>query len=118
MASPATESFVQDLLGIAPGFRPEYEEHLADNDQLLPHVLLGDFTRWLRARVADGDSATVGTVLGFLESSYAAGDEDVQELISVSFLENLIGESELDELRPQLGPELSKALEALETFSP
>jgi hypothetical protein len=53
-------------------------------------------------------------ILNYLEKAYAAGDEELRELISVSFLENLprSGESGA-ELREMVGPNLRKQLRAI-----
>jgi len=39
--------FVQDLVFAIPELKPLLANHLADNDELLPHVFIGDLTRFV-----------------------------------------------------------------------
>lgn len=95
------------------------EEHVTDNmGEILPHVFFGDLTRYIMALVA---AVTAGggleprrelrEILDFLEESFSTGDRVLQELISVSFLENLprAGE-EGSHVRSMLGTGLSAEL--------
>ncbi|MBE3584552.1 MAG: hypothetical protein IMX01_10635 [Limnochordaceae bacterium] len=86
--------FIQRLVRQFPILQPLYEEHLADYDELLPHVFMGDFTRWLIS-VYSGDQklgnaeSTIRAILDYVERAFVEGDEELKELIAVSFLENL-----------------------------
>ena len=82
--------------------------HLADYDEVLPHLLMADITRWL---VACGPSARV---LKVLEHHLAAGDAHVQDVIGASFIENLIGSDAA--LRWALGPALAAELRRVEEW--
>ena len=116
-----THSFVRTLLDRVPRLRPIYEEHVHDNHELIPYVFMGDVTRVavdlhddaLRGnRVADEG---LSELLAALEIGLASREEAVQEMISVSFLENLDREDfALDDLRQRLGPTLRHQLERLE----
>ena len=58
----------------------------------------------------------LGAILEFLETTYAEGDEDLQELIAVSFLENVAYEDDKTAagwLGGQLGTHLKQKLEAI-----
>jgi len=66
------------------------EEHLADNGELLPHVFFGDLTRYV---LADGEDKVA--VVQCLENAMYGGAPSVEELIAVSFVENI---ETLDEL--------------------
>jgi hypothetical protein len=96
--------------------RPLYEDHVRENDELLPHVLFGRLTDWIvRAYLAAphrGD--TWKAVIDQLETEFEHGDDNVRELIAVSFLENLPypGEEGAD-IAEHLGPNLRAELHQL-----
>jgi len=70
-------------------FSGAVEEHRSDNDEILPHVLYGDLTRFVVAAAEEGHDELVRRVLAFLEDELAHGDEMVQNLVAVSFVENV-----------------------------
>jgi hypothetical protein len=86
------------------------EEHLEDNDgELLPHVLMGDMTRWL-VEHADVEihKLTVRAILATFEENFTPRSADkVSELIAASFLENLpeLGEPG-GQIRTEVGPKM------------
>ena len=89
------EKVIDELLAYAPKLRPVYQEHLADHGELLPHVLFGDLTRFVaKLCMTDPSSPELKSILDVLENGMARGDEYTQELISVSFLENLDQEAD------------------------
>jgi hypothetical protein len=111
----ATHEFVRDLLLQVPDLQPLYKEHVEDNDELLPHVFMGDVTRFIVALNADSlsegpDSTaserTLTKALDFLEQGMHKADK-VRELVAVSFLENL---DQSDENYPSLKSHLGKSL--------
>jgi hypothetical protein len=96
---------------------PELEfvrrQHVVDHHEILPHVLLGDVTRWI---VAHHPQARL---LAVLEHHLSTGGEEVRNVIAVSFLENLEkGEPADERVRRALGPQLRAALESMESWSP
>jgi hypothetical protein len=89
---------------------------VADNDELLPHVLFGDVTRYAAdlAR-SGGDDPILNNLLDDLDSALGADrDDEVANLIWVSFVENAQGVPGDDEeaLRTRLRgyPHLAEAL--------
>lgn len=95
--SAKTVAFVRSLVERFPRLVGLLDEHIEDNfGEILPHLFFGDLTRYvvslfLAARDG-GDKSTrqeLRAILDFLEQSYASADDEVQELISVSFLEHL-----------------------------
>ncbi|MBO0826670.1 MAG: hypothetical protein J2P24_02700 [Streptosporangiales bacterium] len=85
---------VERLVARVPGLRQSYDEHVADNDILLPHVYFGDVTRWVVAdfeETRDRPDATSGwrDVVEFLEEEYPTSDDDAKAVIQQSFIENL-----------------------------
>lgn len=107
-------SFVKLLLEVVPELVSVYDEHIDDYDELLEHVLMGDVTRFAeKLYIENSNSECLARLLGFLDKAYAVDDEKLNELISVSFLENLTRDEESFEgirakLSPQLKDELSK----------
>lgn len=80
---------VDELLKHVPEFRDEVEEHREFHGELLPHVLFGDLTRFvLRAR-EEGQDELVQRALGFLDEALRRGDEQVDNLVSLSFVQNV-----------------------------
>ena len=120
------ENFFPNLLQRVASFAPIYEEHIKDNDELLSHVLMGDLTRYsielYRAGHKRGDEASrekLDKVLKILDEGIQSADSNLQELISVSFLENLgQAEEDYDNLRALLPPALLKEMKALESWRP
>lgn len=111
----STIGCINRLLEQVPELRPVYDEHIHDNGELLPHVLLGDVTRYVVQHMRSGEveaSRTVGRILDCLEHCMVSGDEQVKELVSVSFVENLLGHDDvLASLRRLVGPSLAKEIE-------
>jgi hypothetical protein len=96
------------------GLRGTLDEHLVDNDgEVLPHPLMSEYERWAEAAWQSGDPE-LRPFLDLLEDAYATGDAEIEELISVSFLEHLprIGHRGSD-IRELLGPTLQKQLAAI-----
>jgi hypothetical protein len=97
--------FMEALLCRVPELMPLYEEHLRDNPTLLPHLLMGEITRF--AAGIDGPALTresTRALLDFLEIGLTDGSDEVKNLVGVSFAENLIGEeSGLARLKPMMG---------------
>src|SRR5207253_1679326 len=93
-------------------------EHLSDNFvEGLPHMCR--VTQYLEDRVADGirgsDSAwaEIDCMIATLERELVSGDDEVDNLIGVSFIENLLGPDAADReiayrLRPALQDELRR----------
>ena len=77
------------VLGRVPEFRPVYEEHVRDNDEVLPHRLLGALTRFVLDAHERGDDNLVDRVLHVLDRLMAEGDDDTQNLVAVSFIEDI-----------------------------
>ena len=114
MISP--KHFIEKLAKEIPGGVPILEEHVKDFGEMLPHVFMGELTRYvLNLHKASGGSDPniqdkLRQILDRLEEGFAHGDDAVKELIGVSFLENLTGEEGRETLRGLLGPTMSEAL--------
>jgi hypothetical protein len=107
------DDLFRDLIAVAPELDAVRREHLADNGELLPHVLFADVTRWLVER------GPVPEVLAVLEQHMSAGDADVQNVIAVSFLENLFGDEPGERaIQAALGPRLKAEFDVMESWTP
>jgi len=101
---------VGDLVAAQAALREIHREHLAYYGELLPHVFMAEVTRWLLVHGPDA------RVLDALERNLASGDEEVENVIAVSFVEIL--EPEHEAVRAALGPKLRECLQTLECRSP
>lgn len=111
---PSTIACVNKLLEQVPELRPVYDEHIHDNDDLLPHMFLGDVTRYVVQQVRSGDmgpTKPVSRILEFFEWCMVSSDDQVKELVSVSFVENLAEHDDvLARLKGLIGPKLAQEL--------
>lgn len=84
---------VPALVAQLPEFAPLLEEHLHDNfGELLPHVFFGAVTRHVLERTAasvDKSEDWLKKVTAFMCQVFEHGDEGAQNLVAVSFVENL-----------------------------
>jgi hypothetical protein len=89
-----------------------FDEHCEFNDELLPHVLFGDISRWALETVGTrkGQDA-VARLVDILNNNYREEDDPVSNLIAVSFLENLDrGTPGCDKIENLLAPPLRHQL--------
>lgn len=113
-----TPEFVGWVVARHPELARILNEHLAANDELLPHVLLGDVTRYATdlARSAEAEpnaDAALVRLLRDLDAAILPEDEDdpVDNLVWVSFVENASTDDD-EPLRSRLRefPNLARAL--------
>jgi hypothetical protein len=102
--------FVRRLIAAVPELDEVYRQHVIEYDELLPHVLMGDVTRFAIANVGlSGIEGSLSKLLVFLEDELVSSDREISELIGVSFIENLCGERDaMDVLFPRMGKALRK----------
>lgn len=103
------DDFPDQLRIAVPGFAQVYDEHVADHDEVLPHVLLGELVRFLSSEVElhGAEAEALKPAMLLLEQGMASKDQRVQELVAVSFLENLdAGEPSFPAIRRLFGPGL------------
>jgi hypothetical protein len=85
-----TPSDVIDALrSTVPEFGPTIDDHVEECGETLPHVLFGDLTRFLLAAHARGDADVELRSLAILDEALREGDDQVQNLVAVSFVENV-----------------------------
>lgn len=117
------DNFIAVLLKTVPAIKTMYEKHLKLYGNVLPHVLMGDITRFTvnlcnKSRQHGKDSGllrTLSKILKIFEDAIVSSDSKLQELISVSFLENLDSESKVyNKIKKLLGPHLKKEMQIYE----
>jgi hypothetical protein len=88
------------------------EEHLQDNaGEVIPHVLMGEYERWAES-LAHDRHLDLERLFRMLEQAYESGDEDVRNLIEVSFVEQLPYPDEANAaIRDFVGPALGSLLQ-------
>lgn len=121
--SEQTVLFIRSFVARFPGLSAVLDEHTKDHfGEILPHVFFGDITRYVLA-LFSAESHGGGLsprrellqILDFLEEVYSGGDEELQELISVSFLEDLPRwDEECSQVRELVGPNLRRQLDVIE----
>jgi hypothetical protein len=118
MRDPVSLSY--ELAAKMPALRARLEQHRADFDELLPHVFMGDVSRYAIeqyhhfARGAGDAADALRLLFSITEVAAREGTEDVKELISVSFLENIAAElADYPAFRAFLGPVLRRELEPI-----
>jgi hypothetical protein len=112
MISPA--DMFSRIVAAVPAFAAVLAEHLADNEELLPHVLMADCGRFLASHFVGTGEAVGGVpseddvcgVLSVLNTAMASGDDDTRNVIAVSFLEYLWMEPHYAVMSPLLGSAL------------
>jgi hypothetical protein len=103
------------VVEVCPPFAAQVEEHYADNDELLCHILIADLGRLVAGYFTGKTNIVVGppteaglrAILAVLDSALVDADDDVQNGIAVSLVEHIWIESYFAELEPMLGPNLS-----------
>ena len=109
------ERFVEKLLVAVPEVQMVYVAHLDNNDALLPHVFMGDVTRFvLQIARSASNQEVLRKLLVVVEDGLRSNESDVQNLIAVSFVENLCGEDEaVVPLIPLMGEATRRELRSL-----
>jgi hypothetical protein len=105
--------YTEELIRSVPALQQIYRAHLQENDELLPHVFFGEVTRFVvtEARKAAAHDSSIARLLHEFEKGLEEGPEEVRELISVSFVENLCGEREaVKVLKPLMREKLKSKL--------
>lgn len=93
---------------VAPSFGAVAKEHLEDNGELLPHLLMADLLRYVGASLSSsGESlasqSEILAVLAVLDAAAASGNEETENVVAVSFCEGTESESFFPKLQPLLG---------------
>ncbi|MBB5918489.1 hypothetical protein BJY24_007401 [Nocardia transvalensis] len=102
---PELSAFIERLAELEPEIGPIIAEHIRDNNEMLPTVLMGDIARWVVgvAHESDNPRLRLAPFFAELEDGWGDGQNAVSDLIAVAFVENIFDEPEVVNL---LGPEL------------
>lgn len=119
-----TVTFIHELTSAVPQLKGLLTQHVAEYGELLPHVYMGEVSRFTveqhhqSAAGARGPRSVLEELFATIERADTEGSEDVKELISVSFLENIAEEMVASaDLQSFLGPTLRRELQPiLEAF--
>lgn len=112
------EHFAELLRAQVTGFDRIYDQHVRDYDQVLPHVLLGDLVRFLsdEVRIHGEGSKALCEAMDLLERGMGSADPKLQELVAVSFLENLDpGDEAFPAIHRLYGPRLRAESQKIRT---
>jgi len=113
------DELFSQIVNACPGFEAQVREHIQDNDEILPHFLMGDVGSLVKSYF--GQSTSIASappsetelrrILEVLDSAMARGGSEIEELIGVSFIEYIWNQSHFNDLRPMLGPALAAELD-------
>lgn len=112
--------FTENFIRVVPELKNLYDEHLSDNEELLPHIFFYDVAVYvadLARREDRQDSSVMKRILDYLEQGMRTGHDSTKEVISLSFLENLAeyhGDA-VSRLSGRLGPSLMRELDQYKT---
>ena len=114
--SDRTVRFMRSIADQFPAFEKLLEEHRSDFGEILPHLAIADLERHAESLFLAGESGReeLRAILVLLEEAFCSGDDELQELISVSFLEHLPRPGEpVAGIRDLVGPAMSEQLEII-----
>ena len=83
------ETITEDLVSEVPEFESTIREQVQADDDLLPHVLFGDFTRFVIAAWRSENNDLLARCLDFLDRALLEGDEKVRNLVEASSVWNV-----------------------------
>jgi hypothetical protein len=92
-------------------------DHVRYYEETLSHIFMGDVTRFAGALAGHegSDSCLLDSILWMIERALRSGAPEVQELVVVSFLENLqYSDDFYAQIARRLGPESKRVLEIVE----
>jgi hypothetical protein len=81
---------IDEFVAAIPELRAALDEHLRDNDELLPHVFFGDISRFAHDLASVQDEELARRIADALERMAASPDGDVVNVIHVSFVEYFV----------------------------
>lgn len=111
MADLDFDDFVEKLRTDIPGFGRIYDQHVSYYHQVLPHVLLGDLTQYLKSvvRTQGAERGALDQAMGLLERGMGSADMKLQELVAVSFLARIESDDEdFEVIRARFGDRLKE----------
>jgi hypothetical protein len=116
---PSAESLqaMERFVAAIPGADAVLTEHLNDNDEMLPHLLMADLRRFFVSAVEAGDEEVVTAFVVAVEQLASSPLEDVRDTVDVSFIEDLVlgaddprKDAAIEAMRPLMGPATAQSL--------
>jgi hypothetical protein len=100
---------------VAPTFGAVAKQHIEDNGELLPHLLMADLLRYVGASIGGAEDAVaseseVRAVLALLEAGAVCGNTETENAVALSFCEGMESEPFFPKLRPLLGLALRRLI--------
>ncbi|MBR9804081.1 hypothetical protein GYB59_21360 [bacterium] len=86
-----TQHFCEELVTRFGVLAPLMQEHISDFDEVLPHVFVADVARYVLS-----ESLHRQEIVRVLDDNFREAAHDIQDLIAVSFIENLESEEHLN----------------------
>ncbi|MGH9039740.1 MAG: DUF7674 family protein [Acidimicrobiia bacterium] len=83
------DTLPERLLKAVPDFRPLFDEHVEDFEEVLPRTLFDSFTTFVLDAYRRDDAALLTRCLGFLAAAVGSGDDEIRQLIGSSFIETV-----------------------------
>ncbi|WP_334520390.1 DUF7674 family protein [Micromonospora psammae] len=78
------------LVEVVPELRDALNEHMRDNDEILPHVFFGcDVVPFVLDAWERGRANVLARCLAFLDAAMASPDPSTRELVAISFVESV-----------------------------
>jgi len=94
--------FIKEILVIAPRLVPLHDQHIKDNQQLLPPAFIKDVARFIveNTRGKGNIDSDIMEIIHLFENHLEVekglkGRDDIHKLIGDSFIENLLNEKEI-----------------------
>jgi len=122
-SKPSDEFFIKIFKDNVPEFNPNVQEHLKDYDEILAHVLFGEFTFYTTDLVKDSDyidknKDLLERIFKMIEWLLTMKNAYLTNLVYASFFENINPlEPEYPKLKPFIQGKLSnKAAKNLENY--
>ena len=112
------ENYLSNLLEQIPEFLPVYEEHIADNRDVLHYVLMGELFDFASSAYARREIILLARIVDFVNQLAISGDDDLRELVHVSFIEDVPYSPVDDAIRPLLNDTALDMYQAVVNFEP
>ena len=104
MITPPQSRFLDRLLRAVPQLNELFAEHRTEYSDPIPMLFMAALSRWA-ANAFLKEDPDLQPLLDTLEQEFAAGDEEIRDLIAVGFVESLPNSAQPGgEIRLLLGP--------------
>lgn len=107
--SPDEAALIDDIAGFHPALVAMLGEHEEYHETILSYLFMADVARWASEQYQAGRTDSVVDLFALLERHFEDGDQHVQNLIAVGFVESMPSSAEATgALRTLLGPRLAQ----------